>query len=220
MSYIVLCPFVHRPSFDAMMNTLDPDLADEAIVLDNTVENLGAAGSRNVGIKRLRDEGAEWLVDISPAARFGPPGGLDFLAFLDANPDAWVVQSASPVNWHCMGWHRRLFETVGDFDENFWPIYGEDGDIAYRYQVAARSHPDARWTVVDTDAWITMYGHSHKLAGVRADQETLWAYYTQKWGGRSGHERFAHPFDDPTLPLGFSPPPSDPRSIYDRVHGG
>ena len=214
MTFLVLCPYVHRPSFDAMWESLAPELRDGALVLDNTRENLGAAGSRNVGARRVLAEGLDWLGDVSPVVRFGAPGGLDFIEQLRAASDAWVVQSSTPVNWHLMAWARGMFERVGLFDENFWPIYGEDGDISRRIHVAlAESGKTGAWRCVDADAWITMYGHSQRLAGIVADQPTLWAYYARKWGGASGQERFSRPFGDDSLPLSFWPTPPDGRSI-------
>lgn len=211
----MLCPYVHRPSFDAMWATLAPELRDDALVLDNTVTNLGAAGSRNVGARQLLDEDIDWLIDISPVTRFGPNGGLDFIELVEQS-DGWIMQASTPVNWHLMAWSRRLFERVGLFDENFWPIYGEDGDMAHRVAIASREDGGNRWDCVDVDAWVTMYGHSRKLANVTVDMETLWAYYDTKWGGHSGLERFTRPFDR-DVGLAWWPMPPDPLSIYDRV---
>lgn len=214
MSYLVLCPFVHRPSHLEMMATLAPELSAQALVVDNTATNLGAAGSRNVGVRKLLEYGIDWLVDLSPVLRCGPPGGLDFLALLDENADAWVVQASAPVNWHCMAWHRRTFEAVGLWDENFWPVYGEDGDMAYR--IACAMPPDS-WRNVDVDAWVTMYGHSVKLAGVQVDHARIWRYYERKWGGLSGAETYTTPFNT-GHPISWWPTPPDRRSILKWAH--
>lgn len=215
MSFVVLCPFVHKPSHDEMMATLAPELTAQALVIDNRTRNLGAAGSRNVGVAKLLEYQIDWLVDLSPALRCGPSGGVDFLEALERYPDAWVVQSSAPVNWHCIAWHRRAFEAVGLFDENFWPIYGEDGDMAYRIGLAM---PDQAWQCVDVDAWVTMYGHSVKLAGIEVDHRRIWNYYERKWGGLSGHERYLTPFNS-GQPLSWWPTPPDRRSILKWAHG-
>lgn len=216
MSYLVICPFVHRPSFDRMIATLHPSLSSNALIIDNTPpnRNLGAAGSRNVGARRILDEGIDWLVDISPVTRFGIPGGMDFIGEVEAAEDAWVVQSASPVNWHAMAWSRRMFERVGLFDENHWPIYGEDGDISYRIHQAVREdNLSGIWPCVEIDAWITMFGHSFRLAKIATDQARSREYHILKWGGDYGAETFTRPFNDPSHPLAFWPTPPDPRAI-------
>lgn len=174
MTFVVLCPFVHRPSFEKMIATLDPALAEQAIVIDNTRENLGAAGSRNVGARILLDAGADWLVDISPVTRFGPSAGRDFIAALDEHPDAWVVQSAAPVNWHLIAWHRRLFETVGEFDENFWPIYC----LAPETPVLTA---DLRWVALDDlDVGSRIVGVQESAVGVGASRKYEAAEVTSK----------------------------------------
>lgn len=195
MSALVLCPYVHRQSFEEMFETMHPSLSGGALCLDNTETNRGAAGSRNVGARRILDQGIDWLVDVSPVTRFGPHAGLDFVAQL-AGSDAWVVQSSAPVNWHLIAWSRRLFERVGLFDENFWPIYGEDADMARRVHIAAEEDGrNAVWDCVDADAWVTMYGHSVRLAGIVPNMERCWTYYRAKWGGMSGAETYRRPFN-------------------------
>lgn len=204
MRYLVACPFVHRPSFDAMRATMHPKLAEHALVIDNTVDNLGAAGSRNVAARWMERTDVDWVVEVSPVTRFGPRGGLDFLAALVAHPDAWVIQSAAPVNWHCIAWSRRLYERVGYWDEHFWPVYGEDGDMSRRIHLAqAEDGLAAVWACVEIDAWITMHGHTVTLAGVEVDHAALWTYYETKWGGPPGHETYTRPFGDPGKPLSW-----------------
>lgn len=220
MKFVVLCPYVHEPQFVRMWATLHPTLRDAAIVLDNREQNIGCAGSRNVGARALIEADAEWLVDISPATRFGPPGGVDFLDYLAARPDHWVVETAAPVVWHCIAWHRRVFDTVGFWDENYWPIYGEDGDMSRRIHIAAAEAGDPNerpvlWDAVPTDAWVTMYGHSQRLGGVTIDQERIWAYYVAKWGGRSGEETYVRPFGRLDVGLDWWPRPPDARA-YDH----
>ena len=199
-----------------MWDTLHPSLQADALVLDNTVRNRGAAGSRNVGARMLSEYGYDWLIDISPVTRFGPSGGLDFVAQVEAEQDSWIVQASTPVNWHLCGWSRRLFERVGLFDENMHPVYGEDGDLAHRVHVAATEDvkPDA-WACIDVDAWVTMYGHAQRLAGVQVDMERTIRYFDAKWGSGAwaGALKFDRPFGDERLPLSFWPTPPDPRAV-------
>lgn len=207
MTFLVVCPFVSREQFDLMWAGMHPQLRDRALILDNTAANRGAAGSRNIGARLLAERDLDWMVDVSPATRFGPSGGLDFRDALAARPDAWVVQSSAPVNWHLIAWHRRVYERVGLWDENFWPIYGEDGDFSRRIHIAVEEDQrGAAWECVDVDAWVTMYGHSLRLAGVKVDMARTWEYYRRKWGGLSGHETFVRPFGRKPLDWWPTPP--------------
>ncbi len=206
----MVLPSIWPPYTEACLADCDLDVT----VIDNTAENRGVAGSWNIGARQVLDEGADWLVSLSAATRFGPHRGLDFLAQLEALPDAWVVESCAPVGWHLIGWHRRCFERIGLFDENHWPAYGEDADWSWRLLVAIdEDRPRAPWVKVEVDAWIAMQGHGSRLAGIRPDYDATWAYHVAKFGGLSGHERFRRPFDDESLPLSWWPVPPDPRSI-------
>lgn len=214
MTFLVACPFVHAPSFEIMWGQLHPELRERAIPIDNTELNLGAAGSRNLAQRVAAERGVDWVVEVSPVVRFGPPGGLDFVRALEDHADAWVVQSWAPLNWHLIAWSTGLPKRVGLWDENFWPVYGEDGDMSRRIHLAAAEDGHAAaWACVPVDAWITMHGHSVRLANVQVDYPTIWSYYEAKWGGRSGEERFTRPFDAPDIPLSWWPSSPDPRAI-------
>lgn len=218
MSYVIVVPYVHKPSKDRMMATLASELASEVHLINNSgTPNLGAAGSRNLGARLVLQQGADWHIEVSPATRFGPTGGVDFLNQLEQHPDAWVVQCSAPVNWHVIAWHRRLYEAVGLWDENFWPIYGEDGDMSRRIHLATAEQPGT-WACVDIDAWMIGYGHSVRLGGVKPDHEMLWRYYRAKWGGSHGAEHYTLPFNNPRNGLDYWPQADEPLSIINELH--
>ena len=111
------------------------------------------------------------------------------------------------------GTGQPMRDGVGLADENFWPIYGEDADFSRRVHVAQAEGWGGAWVNHPVDAWLAMVGHASKLTGIRLDFPRKWAYYTTKWGGLSGAETFARPFDDVDLPLSFWPRPPDPRAV-------
>lgn len=202
VSYLVLMPCTYAPYRDACLDTLAPEIVERTLVIDNTVENKGAAGSYNIGARHVLEHGLDWLITLSPSTRFGPSAGRDFIERLATFPDAFVVEPVVPVGWHFIAWHRRTFETIGLWDENFWPVYGEDADIAYRINTHLDFNQE-RWPRVPLDAWLTMQGYSAHKGGIAHDQQGIWAYYERKWGGRSGHEQWKHPFNDERNPLSY-----------------
>lgn len=223
MTYLVCLPSIWPAYTKQCLAGLDPKIAEHTLVLDNTIENLGVAGSWNVGARRVIAEKLDWLVVLSAATRFGVSGGRDFIEHIEENPDAWIVESGwalrEPselwVGWHLLAWSRtNILERVGLFDENYWPAYGEDADISWRVLLAMRDAGGKDvWRKCDVDAWIEMQGHGVELAKVPHSMARTIRYHTEKWGGWSGAERFTHPFGDPDLPLSFWPVPPDPRSI-------
>jgi hypothetical protein len=218
VSYLIVLPTIWPPYLKACLDGMDDDLVEHLLVVDNTHRNLGLAASWNMGARRVLRDSLDWLVILSAATRFGPEGGRDFVALLDHHDtdETWVLESSAPVNQHLFAFSRPCLERVGLFDENFFPIYGDDADISRRVHVAQQDDGAGKWDNEPVDAWIAMAGHATKLAGVTVDFPKTWAYYETKWGGLSGHETFTRPFGDPDLPLSFWPVPPDPRSIIGR----
>lgn len=185
------------PYLKECQESMHPDLLKNMLVVDNTEDNKGAATSYNIGAKRVLEEKLDWLITLSPSTRFGPKGGTDFVNFLERFKSYWVVESALPVGWHFIAWNRKMFERIGLWDENFWPVYGEDADISYRILTAIEEDGlKEKWAVFPTDAWVTMQGYSAHKGGVKFDQTAIWDYYIKKWGGRSGHEIYKKPFNN------------------------
>jgi hypothetical protein len=165
------------------------------------------AASWNLGIERMKERGADWLVICSAAMRFGVPGGLDFLAHLEANPGSVAIEAAWGIGWHLIAFNRRTIEAVGLFDANFAPGYFEDLDYAYRIRLAhLTAEPPPFWGKVDVDAYVASFAHGERFAGIKADGPKLLDYYCAKWGGPTGQERFTRPFDNPDRPISWWPP--------------
>ena len=178
-------------------------------------ENRGVSRSWNDGILTAYDEGVDVVVvandDILPAA-----GDLDRVAEKAVRcSDRYVVSCAGP--------HERLgrllpshgysffavnpvaIETIGCFDENFFPAYCEDQDYARRARLAGLSEENC------ADTMVLHVGSSAIVASQELalqNRITQWhniAYYMRKWGGDAGSEQFETPFGNPDLGLRIGP---------------
>ena len=197
-SYLAVLPFMHRPYFDACMATSKINVRP----VDNTVTNAGCTVAWNMGLKWAMDEGIDWCIWMSAAVRFGERGGLDFIEALAANPHAHVVESQA--RGHFLAVHRRVTERIGYCDENFWPSYYQDTDWARRVWLA---FPDEIvWKRVEIGIRSESLAHGIQIAGLRPDLVSMEAYYRAKWGTCPGG-MWAHPFNDPSLPLSWWAPP-------------
>lgn len=205
MSYLVLMPFTYAPFKDACLATMDDELIENTYSVDQTVKNIGAAGAYNVGARLIIEKDIDWLITLSPSTRFGPQGGKDFVKYLEEQKDeAWIVESLVPTGWHFIAWNKKLFQRIGFWDENFYPVYGEDADISYRALLAIEEDKIPNpWRNFPTDAWLTMQGYSARLAGIDKPQIHIWDYYQKKWGGLPGHEMYKRPFNDETKLLSY-----------------
>ena len=183
---------------------------DRLVAVYNTPRyNRGVAGSWNLGIEEALASEAEWLVLLSAAVRFGPPGGLDFLAALtDPNLEfphgIPALEAGDGLGWHLIAFRRDLLLRVGYFDEMFL-AYMEDIDYSRRIQLAygvdsmAPGFVGPLWPKVPVDARLDSVAHGIKRGGVVIDFAGNERIYRAKWGGLSQHEVFDYPYNDPTL---------------------
>lgn len=206
-SWVGVVPFVHRPFMEECRATMHPSFLPHVLWVDNTVHNIGIMASHNRGIDRMRDTGADWLVVMSAAIRFGAPGGVDFIAALEDRPDHHVVEAEGVFGWHLIAFHRRTLDAAGRWDENFSPYGFDDLDMSLRIQRAFGLY-GRLWQKVVIDVSDVGMGHSVRLCGVRAETDDLIGYFRWKWGrhpGESDVPAYDMPFNDPAHAVNYWP---------------
>lgn len=203
-----MLPSIHGPSTRRSLKGLT-DV--EVQVVDNTDPdgNRGVAASWNVGVDRVLTEHHGWLVLLSAAVRFAPKGASGFAALLDRQPDN-VIAVESQYGWHCIGFRREVFVKVGRFDENFWPAYWEDNDLARRVHCGFGIDPPW-WPKVEVAASDAGPAHGLRLvlnarpSHQRPNPDRLLDYFTAKHGGPPSKETFTRPWG--RFPLDYWPDP-------------
>ena len=219
-SYVAVLPSIHQPWTDECLASCQ---FDPILVVDNTVRNWGVAASWNQGIEQMYRDGADWLIIVSAGVRFGESGGLDLVAEMEDHPRALAVEAGpcrwdnegfavEGFGWHLIALHRRLFDAVGRFDENYFPAYYEDVDFGRRVQLWLRDHPNesdwlggAWWPKVTVAGSLAGTAHGVSLGGAKVEPLRLEAYYVRKWGGLSGFETYDHPFNNLANDLTYWP---------------
>jgi GT2 family glycosyltransferase len=87
-------------------------------------------------------------------------------------------------------------ETIGMYDEQFFPIYFEDMDYDYRARISGLS----KFHVDDTDLVHQGSANINIIPDLMEQHHQTFtankAYYIKKWGGEPGKERFTQPFND------------------------
>lgn len=169
--------------------------------------NLGVAGSCNQAMRMSRDwwfhcnddvELAPDLIqkmmnqiakDYNVSCYEGMPdtGGAPLMYIPD-----YGVGSAFSV----FMMNRNVGTMIGEWDENFYPIYFEDNDYGYRMNLAG-----IKRKVVTGCTYV--HHTSSTIAALNEDDQKkhhdnfrrLEQYYSQKWGGGPGNEKFSKPFD-------------------------
>lgn len=234
MKWVGVLPFVYRPYMDECLNSMDPKFFKYVLQIDNTQVNRGIMWAHNQGLKKAQEVGADWLIIISAAIRFGKPGGMDFIKQLEDHPDHYVIHAASEnvqggkqqeggggVNavkgWHLTAFKVSLLNQVGGWDENFSPYSLCDIDLSIRIQKHMKGAPG--WDTYPCDVSDMGMSHGINLTDkVKATYEPRNEYFTRKWGRDGGDYKaptYDHPFNDKTKPLSWWPKPPDKRA-YDH----
>jgi len=178
-------------------------------------ENRGVSRSWNDGILAAYDDGADVVLvandDVRPAE-----GDVDRVVDKAVGcRDRYMVSCAGPNQrfGRVLPSHGYSFfainpvalETIGCFDENFFPAYCEDQDHARRATLAGLSEENCPDTAV-------LHGHSSAIfASPELARQNLITqrrnidYYVRKWGGDAGAERFETPFGNPNIGLRIAP---------------
>lgn len=91
---------------------------------------------------------------------------------------------------------REVYDSVGKFDECFWPAYYEDTDYKRRLVLAGHQTclvPDMNYDHMK-EASIKSLDPMTRNEYENSIREN-YHYYCSKWGGAPGHETFAVPFN-------------------------
>jgi hypothetical protein len=220
---VIVLPYIYQPYFEACKKTLD--LPAKILTIDNTQDNKGVAESWNKGIDHIKHIGADWLIICSATMRFGK-GGVDMLEQIEKHPYARIIHFAK-VNvpeqnyagadsppydagvfyWHCTAVRRDVFERIGYFDPNFYPIYFEDTDFDLRFNKAYANDPQRY--ILPISATSAGLRHGVEKAGLKVNSEPGIAYFATKWGRHPSAPQLGEydtPFNDPENSLAFFPP--------------
>lgn len=206
MTATIVQPVIVQEWADASQATMAPEFRDQLFIVDNTKHNRGFPRSINLGIQKMRQDDTDWLVMCSAAIRFREPGGMDFLAGLDAHSDHIVLEATPVFGWHLIAFSRATVELVGYVDENLGPHSYNDLDYSLRIQRAHSRFIQPFWSKIPVDCDDAGMAHSINLGGVRDDAGRCISYMISKWGGADGEiHPFIYPFNDPTKSLRFWP---------------
>lgn len=122
----------------------------------------------------------------------------------------------TPLVWYGFGmsWFSVLargIERIGTFDENFFPAYMEDIDWQRRMRILGVKernvgtnlaiHGDAARPDDHSKGSRTANSSPELAAKIGRYHDGNRSYYSRKWGGGHGQEKFSTPFNDPNWPM-------------------
>lgn len=218
MKNLVLIPVIDRITADKciesilMLNSAAEINPEDIRIVDNTKEglghyydlnvyrdpenhNLGVPRAWNIGVREILQKGSEYdyVTLMSASMLFGPIKETTWTRQMRTFEGANCIESEGH-SWHLIAFHKRIFERIGLFDENFYPGYFEAIDFAYRLKMC---NLEGGWPHIWVNALSQDVGRHSDLVLA----PPLLEYYRQKWGGDKGEEQFVLPFQD--KPLGY-----------------
>lgn len=175
--------------------------------------NLGVAGSWNFALQdALIDNNLPAVLICGSDIQWLPGQLKTFYETWMANHDASFLFAHWSFSTFMVT--RRGFDTMGWFDENFYPAYLEDGDYWWRIGRYKKLGVDVK--VVDVPVkpihgeaphWGSATLHSDPAIArvIKQGHERNWSYYTRKWGGQvaGNTERFDTPFNNPEVSVNY-----------------
>jgi GT2 family glycosyltransferase len=162
-------------------------------VLSESIGNLGVAPGWNKLSRAAFSVGCDAVIIANDDIILDPPTLPSTVLALQ---HADFVACPGQNMFSFFGMTRRLYEAVGEFDENFWPAYYEDNDYAYRMKLRGF----ATYTLAESgffhqgSATIKNYTAEQTAAHHRNFSKNG-AYYVSKWGGLPHYERYQTPFN-------------------------
>jgi GT2 family glycosyltransferase len=193
------------------VQSLNTNNLENVLVVDNTKTNYGVAGAWNLGIDKMYKDGSEWLIICSESIRFydNPISNINN-AIDNADKSTLIIEGNNGQGWHLIIFNRKVFDTVGYFDEIFYPAYCEDNDYIIRYSMAfpgvspAANMAHLEKVSINAKLLGIAYGITHVTWD--PDYEGQIKKFIDKWGD-GVHNRpsidpeaiFKHPYNNPEL---------------------
>ncbi len=217
----------HQLDVIAIVNHCRPDKNDMGwirptfdFVEINDQNNLARAW--NKGITKAFERGADYVLVPNLDLLFHERFLDNLVSFAQAYPQALIwsgvectdmktYEEAPPgeavhqgAMFSCFLIDHRLFEELGQFDEQFSPAYHEDSDMLYRAKLRGFSSlrtESARYFHFDrmTIKGAKIEEDENFLEGVSKHLNENLQKYKNKWGGPPGQEVFAHPYQQASL---------------------
>ncbi len=174
--------------------------------------NIGVGRAWNMGVRLLLKEKLDYLVILSATMRF-TDGLNDFVKHIEMNLNPWGLETQH--GWHCIALTRKTFETVGLFDENFYPAYYEDSDYIRRMELLGIHNPMSatqRIPKVDIQAGFEGNAHGIRKSNINVNMGACLQYFIDKWGHEPRYDDqryrdllYKWPFNNPNNDIKYWP---------------
>lgn len=196
-------PYLSRSDlFVEMITSINHPIGD-IIVVDNSTDgtipqvddalyitphrNMGVSWSWNTII--MARPHAPWWAIANSDIKLGPYDLQNLCEAMDSGGELVLIESMA-----LFGISASCIQKVGWFDTNFIPAYCEDNDYIYRARLLG---VEPRFITPGFTHFgsATIKSSPHAMMNNNRTYPLNVRYYSEKWGGIMGKERFTTPFD-------------------------
>ena len=228
MRVLTVLPVINEEMTDGCLSTISDEHRKDILIVDNSEDkfaskykfgyleqldmNIGVGRSWNKGVRKLLKENYDYLVILSATMRFNQ-GMDDFINYIQMDSSEYGLESQH--GWHCIALGKKVFETVGLFDENFYPAYYEDSDFIRRMELSGIHNPMSttqRLPRMDINAGFEGNAHGMRKGKVSVNMGACRQYFIDKWGYEPRYDTqrnrdilYKWPFNNPANELSFWP---------------
>lgn len=203
--FCILIPTINR--YDLLKEALEvyPELYPDVLIfvldsgnqgiteINNTLifrseQRMGVAASWNYLVRKAVQRGFSRFLILNDDIIL--KSGQDMISRLVASHNDMVFLRPRPIyNWSAFILSKAIFESVGEFDENFEKCFFEDND--YEYRMKLKKIPVVYCDALNPEVYRnSMTTQKEPLLGdYIANQD----YYIGKWGGIPGSEIYLTP---------------------------
>ena len=159
--------------------------------------NLGVSGSWNKILKyAFEDFNCSHCCLLNDDIGLGPTWFNNYLRILEEHPQAFLLNSG--YFWSCTTLTKACWDTIGKFDENFFPAYFEDNDYARRIKLYQTHVDDDTLYINDNGLNPEIQRNSQSISkdgSLNSGYAKNGAYFAEKWGGGVHDPKFLTPFN-------------------------
>lgn len=158
------------------------------VVVIEQEHNIGVAASWNLLCKEHIFPKGDYALIINDDIYLGY-GEQSVHDAIRKNKSGFVQAYGEKFSAFCIS--KKLFNTVGDFDEEFYPAYFEDDDYLYRMRLL---NLNAEKSASLVPAMMRVSSSIQRDSSLNNNYLKLQQRYIDKWGGLPRYERFKKPF--------------------------
>lgn len=194
--------------FTELMQSVDVPVLP--IVIPNWQHNTGVSAGWNEGIRQAIEKRCDVAIIANDDIVLAPGTihklvtgvwheGYDLVTPANTRDATLATEPAyaESADFSCFMIEPESFlSKFGRFDENFFPAYFEDNDMAYRMRLSGGTYRCRVDAGMHHKGSVTQNWEGYQVVS-GSMFECNRAYYVNKWGGVPGHEAYTNPYNDP-----------------------